>query len=278
VVPSIFSPPYRKKDNFAYSDQIILDFDHLSSNNLSPDKVKDSLSKDPRVELMFTSPSGDGVKVFLRLSKRITDRAQYSAFYKIFGSQFAKAYNLAHVWDAQTNDVTRACFLSVDLFAYFNPNCEPVGINEYVDFENITEVLNQEKNVEKEQKALYSQHKKTDEHKQQLPNDIFIEIKKKLDPNYKPRVKKNKIYIVPQELNTAEEKILQAVKKFNINVLQVRNINYGKQFLFEYQSAKAEINVFYGKKGFSVVKTVRNFNNIQLQQLLVQIIEQTLID
>ncbi len=275
VVPSVFHPPYRRRENFAFSDQLILDFDHLSSKNLSADKVKDMLSKDERVELMFTSPGGDGVKVFFRLGEKITDHAKYSAFYKIFAAEFAKGYELIQVFDSRTSDVTRACFLSADLFAYYNPDATPVEIGQIVDFEDITGVKHLEEEIDKQQKALVkaTSPKVPD---QSLDKDVFIEIKKKLNPDYVPRTVKKKIYFVPEELNSAEESIREAMKEYGITVVSVRNINYGKQFLFEYKSEKAEINLFYGKKGFSIVRTVRNFNNRQLQDLIFQIIDRVL--
>lgn len=91
VVPSIFSPPFRRLDNFAYSQHLILDLDKLSEADLSAHKLKEKLKTDPRIEVMFVSPSENGLKIFFRLEQRIADTSQYSIFYKNF------AHNLPRI-------------------------------------------------------------------------------------------------------------------------------------------------------------------------------------
>jgi len=111
IVPSVFNPPFRKLDNFAYSQHLILDLDKVSMADLDPVKLKNQIKQDPRVQVIFISPSQDGLKIIFELDQRISDTSQYSIFYKHFAHKFASAYNLLQVVDMQTNDATRACFL-----------------------------------------------------------------------------------------------------------------------------------------------------------------------
>ena len=131
-----FNPPFRRKENFAYTESFILDFDHLSSKQLSLKTIHDNIIQDEQVMMCFTSPSEDGLKVMFRLKERCYDAGLYSVFYKAFAATFAMRHNLTQVTDSKTSDVTRACFVSIDPNAYFNPNSTPVDIKAYLDEAN----------------------------------------------------------------------------------------------------------------------------------------------
>ena len=133
VTCGIFNPPVRRTENFASIDVFILDVDHLSEKGFTVDQIKEKLVPDQRIELMFVSPGGDGLKILFRLSKKIYDHAKYSMFYKIFARAFSSQYGLSQVIDKVTSDVTRACFISVDPQAYFNPNPEKVNIAAFIN-------------------------------------------------------------------------------------------------------------------------------------------------
>ena len=263
VVPSVFNPPVRRRENFGYSEHLILDFDHLSEQSLDAGKVKDLLAKDARVELIFVSPGGDGLKVFFRLAERIYDYAKYSAFYKIFAADFAASYNLVASYDARTSDVTRACFVSFDPFAYYNASCERIDAGSFVDFDDIFSLQRKEKEIIKSSGVLVKDSPKTT-----VERDVFVEIKKKLNPDYKPRKQREKIIHVPQELENAEELVRKKCNELSITLENVRSINYGKQFLFAYEGYKAEINLFFGKKGYTIVKTTKSLNNKEFQEVV----------
>ena len=53
-----FNPPFRRKENFAYTENFMLDFDHLSSKQLSLKEVR---------EKNYSRPTG--INVF-RIAKR----------------------------------------------------------------------------------------------------------------------------------------------------------------------------------------------------------------
>ena len=140
IVCGIFNPPVRRGENFAWISHFMLDFDHLAEKGVSVETLKATLSVDPNVKLMFISPGDDGLKVLFHLSEKCYDRGKYSLFYKLFSKKFASQYNLDQVIDSSTSDVTRACFMSVDPKAFYNPDALPVEIKNYLDFDNMDQV------------------------------------------------------------------------------------------------------------------------------------------
>ena len=62
-VCGIFSPPVRRKENFAYIDRFVIDIDGMAEKGLSTDEVKRRICSDDRVMMCFVSPSEDGLKV-----------------------------------------------------------------------------------------------------------------------------------------------------------------------------------------------------------------------
>ena len=83
----------------------ILDFDHLSSKQLSLKAVREKIIQDQQVLMCFASPSEDGIKVMFRLKERCYDAGIYSIFYKAFAATFAMRHNLMQVSDSKTSDV-----------------------------------------------------------------------------------------------------------------------------------------------------------------------------
>lgn len=253
VTCGMFNPPYRRTENFTSISCFIVDIDHLSSKNIDIGELKARIKKDDRVHLVFSSPSNDGLKVLFFLSEKCFDYAKYSMFYKIFLNRFSAQYNLEQIVDKSTSDVTRACFLSIDEDSWFNPFAVAVDMKHYVDFEDdgkVSAALSEIREVEVKQKELISEAPA--EVKNELPPDILQHIKEKLNPNI--REKREKQIIVPDELNDAEKVVREQMDELGILVKQVEPINYGKKFVFELAFRKAQLNLFYGKKGFVIVK------------------------
>jgi len=269
VTCGIFNPPYRRTENFGVIEYLILDIDHLSEKGLATIEVKEKLAADDRVALLFSSPSNDGVKALFRLDTKCYDHAQYSIYYKLFAKMFSQHYNLEQVIDSRTSDVTRACFLSFDPEAYFNPQSVPVITASLVDFEDLYQVREANsliKLFDEQSKAVAIPEPPANE----LTPDIFAQIKQKLNPNI--RTKPEKSVFVPEELDMIIGSIKGAVNKHDIEVVSIDNIQYGKKFKFALQKHWAEINVFFGKKGFSVVKTPKNGSHAELTEIVYRIV------
>lgn len=274
VVAGIFHPTIRRTENFAWINHFILDIDHLSAKGIGIDALKDRLKEDKRVLLMFESPGQDGLKLFFRISEKIYDAGKYSLFYKAFATAFSVQNGLEQVIDPRTSDATRACFVSHDQDAYYNANAEPIDPASLIDFDNPFLV--------KELRAEIREHIKENTEglvsptapDREIADETLVEIKKRLNPNYKS--KKEKHYFVPPEAESLVSLVDEAMQKEGIQIKSCSNISYGKKFRFTMGIHEAEINVFYGKKGYSVVISPRSGTRPELNELCAQLINQML--
>lgn len=260
VVAATFNPPYRRIEHFASSTEMIIDLDHLQAKNIDLGYLRKKINADPRVVLSFSSPSGDGLKVIFRFAPPFTDAAKYSVFYKIFAHRLAGELNVHQVIDRTTSDVSRACFVSYDPEVYFNPDAAVVETSQYVDFENelsLADLLEQtssrsEQNTQA--KAQVADQRSLSA--QDLPNEILQQIKDRLNPALVQRREK-KIF-VPGELDQIIPQLQQELVKHGLQIESVKNIHYGKQLKIAHGVFWGEINLFYGKRGFSVVKSTKS--------------------
>ncbi len=270
VVTGIFHPPVRRTENFAWASHFIMDIDHLSLKESTPEQLKTKLAGDQRILLIFTSPGEDGLKILFRINEKIYDAAQYSLFYRAFVTKFSAQYELDQVTDTCTSDVTRACFISLDSEAIYNPNAEPVIPHHFVDFNNHVEVKQLKAHLKNIEKAAENNNPPPE--KQSLEDEALEKIKKTLNPNFKPKREKQ-IYI-PDEIEQITETIISLMTENEIVTKETTGLHYGKKFKFTLGHKQAEINLFYGKKGYTVVISPRNGTDPELnkicQQLLVQ--------
>ncbi len=269
-VCGIFNPAYRKGDHFAWIQHFMLDIDHLAEKGLEAESLKQRLSHDSRVEMAFDSPGGDGLKLMFRLTEKCFDKGQFSLFYKAFSLAFAGEYQLNQVLDGVTSDVTRACFISVDPLVHYNPQCTPVAMGAFVDFNSSSQVRELQgvfRQTEAEQSLEPPREKGPDE-------AALLLIKQRLNPNFKPRLEKS--YYVPQEVEQAVEAITARMQQEGIEVALLRSISYGKKLVFKLGFQEGEVNLFYGRKGFSVVQSMRNGTSKQMNEVCVAIISEVL--
>jgi len=98
------------------SGYAVFDFDHLQE----PGKLKGLLIADPflDVQMIFTSPSGDGLKMILFNE----DAAPYNIFYGVVVNYLKNKYPIfAANLDGKTKDIARTCFLCHDANAFIKP-------------------------------------------------------------------------------------------------------------------------------------------------------------
>ncbi len=262
IVAAQFNPPTRLIAHFASTKAFILDIDHLEMYGKELDVLKKELSADPRVMLMFISPGGNGLKVMLELAEKCYDSAKFSLFYKVFAEKFALQFGMEKYIDKGTSDVTRACFISYDEDAFYNPNAIPIILADYIDFEQLEETRKIEKKWKLDEKV---QPKEKVPLVNPIDDEKLLDIKLKLNPNIK--LKKEKNIFVPKELDEIVEKVRSKMQENNIISEQILNIHYGKKFMFCLGDKKAEINLFYGKKGFSVVKSPKTGTHGELNEI-----------
>ena len=267
-----FNPPFRRKENFAYTESFILDFDHLSSKQLSMKTIRDNIVKDEQVMMCFTSPSEDGLKVMFRLKERYYDAGLYSIFYKAFAATFAMRHNLTQVTDSKTSDVARACFISIDPNAYFNPNSIPVDIKAYLDESNPDLLFKIKHEQDEHDKVI----KKSDADQVSLPKDpdkdILTRIRQQLNPKAQLPIEQHPAY-VPERLNEIIAELKLFIEETGLRVTEIINIQYAKKIRARLGQKEAEVNLFYGKRGFSVVISPRLGTNEELNELLADLIK-----
>lgn len=269
LVAAVFSPGIRKIENFAFADYFILDIDHLHEKQINQDELFKKITDDNRVVLSFRSPSNDGIKVFFKFLERIMDAGKYSMYYKAFAQKFSVEYNLEQVVDKRTSDVSRACFVSYDSDVFFNEDAEAIDFTKIIDLEDEQQVYEINRHIVQSQKQI-TNIKPEKELRQVLPDDTLQKIREKLNPNIK--VKREKKIFVPEELEIVIETIKSKMTEFDILPGDIKNINYGKQFMFRKDILWAQINLFYGKRGYTIVKTTKSGSNDELADICSKII------
>ncbi|MDP2336654.1 MAG: BT4734/BF3469 family protein [Bacteroidota bacterium] len=113
-----FSGLFSKRNDSAliqHSGLITLDFDHVS--NLQ--QLKETLLQDKyfETELMFVSPSGDGLKWIISIDLK---ECNHQDWFVAISAYIKSTYQLEV--DKSGKDISRACFLPYDPVIYINPN------------------------------------------------------------------------------------------------------------------------------------------------------------
>ena len=137
-LPAIcFSGQFWKRSDsevVAHSGIICLDFDGYPSKKTMLED-KEMFTKDKYVYSVFISPSGNGLKVLVKIPPVIDDHKQYfNSLDKYFGSQF---------FDQTCSNISRVCYESFDPTIFINKNSsiwekkEDVTYQEYNKYEDV---------------------------------------------------------------------------------------------------------------------------------------------
>lgn len=270
VVCSIFNPPYRRTENFAYTEYFIIDIDHISSKGINIIELRKKLESDERTLISFLSPSEDGLKIIYKFSNRCYDASLYSIFYKEFVNRITQQYGIEQVIDTRTSDPTRACFISIDSKAYYNPNAKTINIEEYVNSDIFTHNTIKKENIKSETNKTTntsSEIKIVDPDK-----EILDKIKQKLNPGIKAIRNKPEPY-VPEELKRSIEQIVLYVESNGLKLIKNESIQYGKKLGFRLNSKESEINIFFGKRGFTIVSVSRSGTSNELNEITTDLVK-----
>lgn len=276
VVCGQFHPKVRRKENFLYTDRFLVDIDHLSEFGLEMENLKAIFKKDPRVELLFASPSGDGLKVLFKLSERISDPNYYVVFYKSFCQGLEQQYRLGPALDHKTHDVSRCCFVSYDVEAYHNPEAEAVPPESFVSqnsFSDLDMVQKEAAKIEKDHQEQLKVQQAEDikQPGQELPDDILAFIKEKI--GQKARKPKEKDHVQPEQLDEVMERISEILKEINAEIEQAKPISYGRQVIIRAGKSWCEINIFFGKRGVSIVGTTKSGSHKELGKMVTEFLK-----
>ncbi len=271
-VCGVFNPAFRRKENFAYTEYFVLDVDHVREKGFDVNALKQQLMKDDRVMLCFISPGEDGLKLLFKMKSRCYDAGVYSLFYKLFSSAFSKQYGLQQVIDDKTCDVSRACFMSVDPEVYFNPLAILVDWEKIVNEEQTMTLFEEVKLVEEEQKLISKELNPVEKSGGEPGAETLQRIKALLNPS-KSKQMEIKQYFVPGILNDIIEELKRFIESTGAIVKEIRDIQYGKKLSVQVGLRFAEVNLFYGKHGFKVVKSPKRGTSEELNVLIASLIE-----
>lgn len=108
------------------SNMLCIDLDHLDDDSeamkwkVSTEEMKQLLLKDPywgeKVLLMFTSPRGHGLKVFVEID---LDKCDYATWFNAVRNYLMQIYGLGEKQvDSSVANISHACFISYDPDAY----------------------------------------------------------------------------------------------------------------------------------------------------------------
>lgn len=271
-VCGIFHPAIRRRENFASIEYFLLDLDHLTEAGLEPLSLQQRLREEaPELVLCFTSPSGDGLKLLFRLSEPCRDAALFSAFYKVFARRFAENKGLLAAIDLQTSDVTRACFMSWDADAFYQPEAPPLTI---ADFISDLDFNKAEKEIKAAEKVLKENAVAATAPVEDVSDEALLRIKQKLNPKFRSPAEKQ--YIVPPEVDTALGELSARLPEYDLELTATQPISYGRMVQVKAGALWAQINIFYGKRGFRVVPTTKAGSHQQLADIAARAIEEIL--
>ena len=273
-VCGIFNPSFRKIDNFAFIQYFLVDIDQLDEKGLSLNTIREMVQHDDRVVLCFSSTGEDGLKIMYKLDARCYDAGVFSLFYPEFVKSLFAKMNVEQTFDKNAQDVCRACHISEDPLIYFNPNPEPVSLDAYLDLNNPHAMqqlsLIQKKEFQAKQEAqqiqIQSEKKSVDPDK-----NVLSQIRQILQ--LPSRGKQYRDVYVPGQLEEIIVDLQRYIEATGVTVTEIQNIQYGKKIKMRTNVRQAEVNLFYGRKGFSVVISPRCGTSEELNKLVAELIK-----
>jgi hypothetical protein len=116
-IGSSFNNAYRSSENFQAAHYMIVDVDECENPR---EMSREWIRRDPRIRLLFISPSGSGIKAVFKLATPCTDLQTYKFCYKALVQDLTEILDFNGKLDLKTCDATRVCFLAHDPNVYFH--------------------------------------------------------------------------------------------------------------------------------------------------------------
>lgn len=259
----------KRVSHFLSITHFVIDIDGPALQEYDLSELKAQLATDARVAMAFVSPGGEGLKLVFTLAQPITDCNYFSQFYRAFVIRFFADNDLPVLADTSTSDVTRICFLSADAQVFFREAAEKITAEEILSSPTISEVEEKEtSNEANSSERLSTQASPLDE-------KLVQQIKGKLNPEYRPRGKMRQIY-VPPIMETVREPLTRKVTQRGVHLSEIRDIHYGHKYVFTVGGAFAELNIYHGIRGFTVVKSPKRGHHPDLTDIVYQLCSEEL--
>lgn len=263
----------RRMENYLQINAFTVDIDNCFLDLPFDDDLLESLKLDPRIFIMFRSPSGKGLKLVFLISNGPESPKDYSDFYRTFIYRFCKKYKIESFVDSVTSDVTRVCFLSFDPGVYYNPRALPVEFHRHKP--TTQQKVNQQEDLPNQESDKQGAQDKGSLEKEfsGSPNaSQYKEILNKLGTKPKIPGSGNYRFKIPGQLEKLLPFLKSEIGKYQLVLKEERNIQYGKKVVVSQEEDWAEVNIFYGKKGFSVVLSPKTGSDPDLGALLERLI------
>ena len=243
----------RRTETFVAAHYFVLDLDHCPGLNGA---VPDAIRQNDAVALAFVSPGGEGLKLFFRLDNPCTDPRRFTAAYRNFASDFGSRHRFASSLDLRTSDVTRACFLAHDATAHHNPDALPIDWQAWLTDADAEIDLFGERAVATLSPAV----------DRPINEAAYRDVLRQINP--RSPVRREKQVHVPDELLMLEPVVRTICGRLNWELRAVEPLNYGLKFVVRQGCRTAELNVCYGKRGFSLVRSPKTGTDPALSDLL----------
>ena len=253
---SLFDPPYRGKNNFMCANGLILDID---LDTAVPAELIGKLKSDPRIAVGYVSPSRQGIKLIFVFDEPLKNSNTYAYVYKRFSATIALEYHLMDKLDQQNCDVSRISFLCNDPEAWYQKDYLPLIWKDYAE-----EEARQDTENNSDEKAANN-----------LPDHTYKMIMERLGS--KPKQIKAAIPI-NEHINRYLEQINKELQSYMITIKKAEPLPYGIKLHLESKKDEGEVNIYHGKKGFSVVVSARKNTNVHLSKAAQAIIEAVLTE
>ena len=279
-----FAQNLRHSKNFTSIEACVLDFDKAPNPGYVQQNIMPLLQSDERVALAFTSPSGRGAKAVLLFNQPVTNLHEYAMGYKNLTRSFAQQYGLEAYADFSTCDATRVCFLAYDPQVYYQPLAQPISWHQYLPPQKHptppaaaqpdTASPSPSKNNDTPIDTITPDTPTSKPSSNTLPPKLYEQVVKRLNPTAVTRQARE--VVVPEILEEVAIQAQAAIAAAGWQLKDIQNIQYGKKIAVAQGFVWAEVNIFYGKKGFSIVRTPKAGTNAALGQQLEQLLWQTL--
>lgn len=254
---SEFQDNKRLAVHFIETNFLVLDFDDISLSNI--ESLKQQLKNDPLVFMLFTTPSGEGLKVIFKLNESLKDKKTYNDLGKAFGADFANRYGIIANLDMQTFDVTRASFINPDADTFFNPNANLLSWKEHTRASLLASKYF-------DQPEIHSEETK--------PGEPSMEVYKSILEKLKPKSAKTINHLtVDPAIQSICEKTSDMLAEYNLAIISQKPVQYGVQIRIKHADGNmGEVNLYLGKKGYSVVRALKADTHPELNQILESVI------
>ena len=259
VVGGLFGNGARRIEALEAATYFVLDLDGCAGLD---GRVPDAIRADLAVALAFVSPSGEGLKLFFRLLDPCTDAKTFTAAYRNFAGEFGTRHGFVRSVDLRTCDPTRACFLAHDPNVYHNPEAMPVDWRLWLPTASAAEALLFEETDEQ----LVTARVRRPAIERPINEVAYQNVLRAINPN--APVRREKQTFVPDELTALDPAMREICALLNWELVGLTPLNFGLKVAVKQGFRRAEVNVGYGKRGFSVVKSPKTGTDPALAELL----------